>query len=123
MSKSPNEIAARMVAQLNQSAPGLSTERGTVVRKIIDACSEAVSEAYVDQYLVGSILDIDTKVGLELEQFVGLRRLNTGSRQRSSAVVKARSNTPCRSMTTVERSSATAIGGGPIWRLATTMPV
>jgi len=72
VSKSPNEIAARMVAQLNQSAPGLSTERGTVVRKIIDACSEAVSEAYVDQYLVGSILDIDTKVGLELEQFVGL---------------------------------------------------
>lgn len=72
MSKSPNEIAARVIAQLAQTAPGLSCEPGTVVRKIIDANAEAISEAYVDQYLVGSILDIDTKVGLELEQFVGL---------------------------------------------------
>ena len=45
---------------------------GTPERKIFDACSEAISAAYVSQYLTGSLLDIDTKVGLELEQFVGI---------------------------------------------------
>ncbi len=47
----------------------MSCERGTPERKIIDAFSEALSEAYVDQYLVGSLLDLEGKIGLELEQF------------------------------------------------------
>ncbi|QZE10478.1 baseplate wedge protein [Mycobacterium phage ScoobyDoobyDoo] len=34
--------------------------------------AEAISEAYVDQYLVGSLLDIEAKAGLELEQWVGI---------------------------------------------------
>ena len=93
MSKSPNEIAARVIAQLAQTAPGLSCERGTVTRKIIDACSEAVAEAYVDQYLVGSILDIDTKVGLELEQFVGLWGVGRLQGRAAVGVVRVTLNT------------------------------
>lgn len=72
MSATPDQIAAKMLATLRTTLPGLSCEIGTPERKIIDAVAEAVSEAYVDQYLVGSLLDIDTKSGLELEQFVGI---------------------------------------------------
>lgn len=70
--KSPADISASIIATLNTTAPGLSCELGTPERKIIDACSEAISAAYISQYLTGSLLDIDTKVGLELEQFVGI---------------------------------------------------
>lgn len=72
MPKSPADISASIIATLNTTAPGLSCELGTPERKIIDACSEAISAAYISQYLTGSLLDIDTKVGLELEQFVGI---------------------------------------------------
>lgn len=72
MSRTPDQISAQIRAQLSNTIPQLSCEIGTPERKIIDACSEAISEAYVDQYLIGSLLDIDTKVGLELEQFVGI---------------------------------------------------
>ncbi|QDH91760.1 baseplate J protein [Mycobacterium phage Phrappuccino] len=71
MSRTPPEIAARIVAQLGLTAPGLDCRPGTIQRKIIDACAEAISEGHVEQYLVASLLDLDSKVGLELEQFVG----------------------------------------------------
>lgn len=72
MSRTPDEISTQMRATLAVTIPGLSCEIGTPERKILDACAEAVSEAYIDQYLLGSLMDIDTKIGLELEQFVGL---------------------------------------------------
>lgn len=72
MSKTPDDVSTSIRATLASTIPGLSCEIGTPERKIIDACSEAISEAYVDQYLVGSLMDIDTKAGLELEQFVGI---------------------------------------------------
>jgi uncharacterized phage protein gp47/JayE len=60
------------MASLAVTLPTLSCGIGTPERKIIDACAEAISAAYIDQYLVGSLLDIDTKAGIELEQFVGI---------------------------------------------------
>jgi uncharacterized phage protein gp47/JayE len=71
-SKTPDQISSQILANLAVTMPGLSCAIGTPERKIIDAVAEAISEAYVDQYLVGSLLDIDTKSGLELEQFVGI---------------------------------------------------
>lgn len=61
-----------MRSKLAITAPGLSLALGTPERKIVDAAAESISECYVDQYLIGSLLDIDTKSGLELEQFLGL---------------------------------------------------
>lgn len=72
MAKTPDQVSADILAKLAITIPGLSFELGTPERKIIDGCAESVSEAYVDQYLLGSLLDIDTKTGLELEQFVGI---------------------------------------------------
>jgi len=61
-----------MRSKLAITAPGLSLALGTPERKIVDAAAESISECYVDQYLIGSLLDIDGKSGLELEQFLGL---------------------------------------------------
>lgn len=72
MSKTPDQVVSDMLTKLNVTAPGFSFELGTPERKILDAVGEAVSEAYSDQYLLGSLLDIDSKAGLELEQFVGI---------------------------------------------------
>jgi len=70
--RTPTAVSQDIRAKLNTTLPGLSLEIGTPERKIVDAVSEAVSEAYIDQYSTGTVLDIDTKSGIELEQFVGL---------------------------------------------------
>lgn len=72
MTNTPDQISAAILATLSTTLPGLSCALGTPERKIIDACSQQISAAYIDQYLIGSLLDIDTKAGIELEQFVGI---------------------------------------------------
>lgn len=94
MPKSPADISASIIATLNTTAPGLSCELGTPERKIIDACSEAISAAYISQYLTGSLLDIDTKVGLELEQFVGIFGFGRLQGRPAKGVVRMTMNTP-----------------------------
>ena len=83
-----------MRAQLALTAPGLSLELGTPERKIIDACAEAVSEAYIDQYLLGSLLDMDNKVGLELEQWVGIFGYGRLQGRAAEGVVRVSMSTP-----------------------------
>lgn len=72
MAKTPDVVAKEILAKLAITAPGFSLEVGTPERKIVDAVAESISESYVDQYLVGSLLDIESKAGIELEQFVGI---------------------------------------------------
>jgi len=72
MSQSPDQIAAAIVATLNQTAPGLSLATGTPERQLVDACATQISAAMISQYLTGGMLDINTKTGLELDQFVGI---------------------------------------------------
>ncbi|QGJ94914.1 baseplate J protein [Gordonia phage RedWattleHog] len=72
MARTPARVSQDIIANLNTTLPGLSLEIGTPERKIIDAVGEAVAEGYLDQYVTGTTLDIDTKAGLELEQFVGI---------------------------------------------------
>lgn len=69
MSKTPDVVAREILAKLAVTAPGFSLELGTPERKIVDAVAESISEAYIDQYLIGSLLDIESKAGLELEQW------------------------------------------------------
>jgi uncharacterized phage protein gp47/JayE len=94
VSKTPADISSAILATLATTAPGFSCELGTPERKIIDACSEAISAAYVDQYLVGSLLDMDTKVGLELEQFVGIFGFGRLQGKSSVGVVRISMITP-----------------------------
>lgn len=93
MSKTPDQIAREMLAKLAVTAPGLSFELGTPERKIIDANAEAVSEAYVDQYLVGSLLDIESKAGLELEQWVGIFGFGRLQGRKATGIVRVELST------------------------------
>lgn len=70
MSSTPDQIAQSILATLSTTCPGLSCELGTPERKIIDAVSQAISAAYISNYLTGSLLDIETKTGLELDQYI-----------------------------------------------------
>jgi uncharacterized phage protein gp47/JayE len=72
VSVTPDQIAQGIIATLDTTCRGLSCELGTPERKIIDAVSQAISAAYISNYLTGSLLDIETKSGLELDQFVGI---------------------------------------------------
>jgi uncharacterized phage protein gp47/JayE len=94
VSKTPDTISQQIRSTLAVTIPGLSCEIGTPERKIIDACSEAISEAYVDQYLLGSLMDIDTKAGLELEQYVGIFGFGRIQGTAASGVVRVTLNGP-----------------------------
>jgi uncharacterized phage protein gp47/JayE len=72
MAQTPDQIVQKMLATLNATMPTLSCALGTPERKILEAVAEAISEAYVGNYYNGSLFDVDTKSGLELEQFVGI---------------------------------------------------
>jgi uncharacterized phage protein gp47/JayE len=105
VSKTPDQIAAQMLATLATTIPGLSCAVGTPERKILDAVAETVSEAYVDQYLVGSLMDIDTKGGLELEQFVGVFGFGRLQGKAATGTVRITSLTPRASDTTFQAST------------------
>jgi len=93
IAKSPENIANEIITTLNVTCPGLSLQVGTVERKIVDAVAEAIAEAYVDNYLLGSLLDIDTKVGLELEQFVGIFGFGRTAGKQAQGVVTVKLGT------------------------------
>ena len=72
MTKTPDIVSQEMRGKLAITAPGFSMELGTPERKIIDAVAESISECYIDQYLVGSLWDLEGKAGLELEAWVAI---------------------------------------------------
>jgi uncharacterized phage protein gp47/JayE len=88
----PDAVSTQIRTTLANTIPGLSCALGTPERKIVDAVSTAIAQAYVSQYLVGSLLDIDTKSGLELEQFVGIFGFGRLQGQASSGVVTVSAN-------------------------------
>jgi uncharacterized phage protein gp47/JayE len=87
-SKTPDVISDDILTKLKVTAPGFSFELGTPERKIVDAVAEAISEGYVDQYLVGSLLDIESKAGLELEQWVGIFGFGRLQGRKATGVVR-----------------------------------
>lgn len=88
MSRTPNRVAADILAKLKVTVPQLSMEIGTPERKLIDAVAETISESYMDQYITGTNFDIDTKNGLELEQFVGIFGFGRLQGRRATGVVR-----------------------------------
>jgi len=93
VAKTPDIVAKEILATLAVTAPGFSLELGTPERKIVDAVAEAISESYVDQYLVGSLLDIESKAGLELEQFCGIFGFGRLQGRKASGTVRVELNT------------------------------
>lgn len=78
MSVSLDQIASQIIANLLISDPDLDTSVGTTTRKIIDAVSEQIAEAYIDNQVISYQYDIDAKSGADLDSFVmlfGMARL------------------------------------------------
>lgn len=72
MTRTPGEIANDIIAKLNVVDATFSLEIGTPERKIVDAVAESISESQIDNYLTSTQLNIDTKSGIELEEFVAI---------------------------------------------------
>ena len=93
MAKTPDVVAGEIIRILKTTTNnGLSLELGTPERKIVDAVAEAISEAHIDQYLVGSLLDMQSKAGLELEQFVGIFGFGRHQGQQATGLVRVELN-------------------------------
>lgn len=105
MAKTPDAVSAGIINQLKTTIPGLSLELGTIERKIVDACAEAISESYIDQYLVGSLLDITGKSGLELEQFVGIFGFGRLQGRQATGVVRVELTTPATQDVTIQQGT------------------
>ena len=94
VAQTPDTVSKNIRDKLSVTAPGLSMEIGTVERKIVDACAEAISEATVSQYYNGSLLDIETKGGAELEQILGIFGFGRLQGRRATGVVRVSTSTP-----------------------------
>jgi uncharacterized phage protein gp47/JayE len=64
--------AAQMVAQLRLLNPSFSAEVGTPERFILDTAAQALSESQIDLVGLENALNIDTKFGANLDNFVAL---------------------------------------------------
>lgn len=84
---SVGDVSAGICQALGISEPDLDTSVGTPVRKIIDAVSESVAEAYADSHLIDFQYDIDSKSGGDLESFCVLFGISRLPAQRAQGVV------------------------------------
>lgn len=66
------QLAAQMLAQLRVLDPSVSAEVGTPERKIIDTVAQALSDAQIDLVQLGNALDIDSKIGTNLDNLLAL---------------------------------------------------
>lgn len=86
MTTTLTDIASQIVASLRTTDPDLDTSVGTTTRKIIDAVSEQIAEAYIDQQLITYQYDIDSKVDADLDDFVQLFGMARLPAKRASGV-------------------------------------
>jgi hypothetical protein len=72
MAITQRELALQMLAQLRVLDPSVSAEVGTPERKIIDTVAQALSDAQIDLTQLSGALDIDSKFGSTLDNFLAL---------------------------------------------------
>lgn len=73
------EISQQMIAQLRVLDPSISAEPGTPERKIIDTVAAQVANSQLDLSILDSGLNIDGKLGANLDRFLAL--FNFGRQQ------------------------------------------
>jgi uncharacterized phage protein gp47/JayE len=72
MGVSREDIVTQMRDALLVSDPELDTSVGTPARKILDAVSGSIADAYVENHLLSYAYDIDSKVDADLDAFTQL---------------------------------------------------
>lgn len=123
--RSAREISQRIRAQLKILDPEISAEPLTPERKIIDTVSEVIAESEVATSLTQYQLDIDTKMGSELDRFVAL--FGFGRRQgiRATGYITFSRTTPAKHNIYISARSqimkpATSVSPTIIFRTVTT---
>lgn len=94
--RTPEKVSQDIIAHLKLLDPDMSASIGSPERKLIDAVSSVISGSYIQSQLTSSIWDIDTKSGIELEEFVGLFGFGRrqGSRANGVLVIELQSPAP-----------------------------
>lgn len=64
-----SDIVEQIRSALAISDPDLDTSTGTTTRKIVDAVSEQIAEAYLDQHMMTYVYDVDSKSAADLDTF------------------------------------------------------
>jgi len=72
MARTSQQISESIRAKLKLIDPDISTEPLTPERKIIDTVAETIAEAEIDNFVLNYQMDIDTKIGADLDKFVAL---------------------------------------------------
>lgn len=72
MAVTQSDLVVQMLAQLRMLDPSISAEVGTPERKILDSVASALSDAQIDLTQLQGALDIDTKTGSNLDNFLAL---------------------------------------------------
>lgn len=88
------EISKRIRDQLYILDPEISLEVGTPERKIIDIVSQSLADVQFDQFLQRYQLDIETKFGQDLDDFVQLFGFARQTARRASGFVIFSRKTP-----------------------------
>lgn len=87
MTANLTQIASQIISNLRVTDPELDTSVGTPTRKIIDAVSESIAEAYIDNHLLTYQYDIDAKSEADLDDFVQLFGMARMPAKRASGTV------------------------------------
>lgn len=82
-----SDIASQIRAALLATDPELDTSVGTTTRKIIDAVSEQIAEAYIDNHLLAYQYDVNSKSGADLDAFVALFGMTRYAAKRATGTV------------------------------------
>lgn len=96
----PAQISANIRQTLATTIPAMSMEIGSPQRKIIDAVATAISQAYMGNYLAGSLFDVDSMTALQLEQFTGIFGIGRLQGRAARGTVQVTLNTPSTQDTT-----------------------
>jgi hypothetical protein len=107
------EISSQVVSALGVTIPDLDTSIGTPTRKIIDAISEVISEAYVDQFFLGYNYDITSLAGSALDDFVNLFGMTRLQARRATGVVTFAAPAAATQATSVPAGSAVSTYDSP----------
>jgi uncharacterized phage protein gp47/JayE len=92
MARTSSEISQAIRAQAQILDPDVSFDPITPERKIIDLVSEQIAEAELDNYVLDYQYDIDTKVGEDLDRFVGLFGFSRQGGRRATGSVSFKRN-------------------------------
>jgi uncharacterized phage protein gp47/JayE len=118
------DISSKMIDALRASEPDLDTSIGTPLRKILDAVSESVAEAYADQHLITYAYDIDSKVEGDLDDFVALFGFGRIPAQRAQGVVtfsRPNDNTSAQSVAIISPGTQVVAMTNPLIYAQTTL--